>query len=305
MAIASMDGRFCSPTGTRPDNWLFSLILPEFPVFALMRPSLLLLVMSGWFIFLGCVAMTLAVARRVAGRWAAVGLAPVLLLSNQAALGNVGSYSQPVSHNISVFWGLVATYAGMQWLARRCKAGLLLAVAALFVAAVSDPWTNAAFSLPIVLVALALTLLPGPGADRLAALALAVGAGVAAVLAATRAFGLLGFLPKTPMALARRQDDPAAYPDARRGAGRFVRPAAGLSPDERCGHAGAGRGDRDLRGAGGGGHRPARRVAAALPGPADRGALRRGRGRRVDGRHHQRLLRGRLSPPGFGPGGSS
>ena len=181
------------------DNWLFSLLLPEALIFAPFGADPTFVIVSGWLIFLGCVAFSLSLAHRLGGYRAVLLLAPLYLLSSQEAMGVPGSYGEPVSHNVTMFWGLVALQGASSWLGRRSAPWLGLCAVALFMAAISDPWANAAFSLPMFLAALGLGLRPG---RRSGGLALAAAVTAAALLAITKLAGVLSFLPETSLALA-------------------------------------------------------------------------------------------------------
>ena len=178
------------------DNWLLSLILPLFGVFALVGANPLFVIVTGWLIFVGCVALCAWLAAHLSNARAFAIVPPLLLLCTWRALGDTGgSYSEPVTHNVSMLWGLAALLLAMRWLDHGRLPTLVAATLALFVAALSDPWTDPAFTLPALLAALALAI--RHRAARARGLALAGAIAVATVLAMTRCVGLLGFLPQS------------------------------------------------------------------------------------------------------------
>lgn len=183
------------------DNWLLTLAPPAFAVFALAGAKPFLVVLSGWVIFVCCVALGLLVARRVVAPAYLVALAPFLLLCNHAVLGLRGFFTFSIDHNSSLLWGLAALLAASRWTLGGSAAWLLAIFALLVTVAVSDPWAKAAFVVPMLAASLIWTLRArGAQARRLAALAIVVAASGA--LAQTKLLGLLDFLPSDQLLLA-------------------------------------------------------------------------------------------------------
>lgn len=190
-----------------PDNWLLSLFPLDVLLATLAPGHPGVIVLSGWLVFLlDCALAGVLLAAAGGGRRAAVWLAAALAFANVQALGAAGFLSYPVTHNISVAWGL-----GAIWLsARALKASgvwrvggwLAAAGAALVVDGLSDPWSLAAFTLPLVLAGAVLAVQRWGKPDGRAGLALALAGLAAFVVSRTRAFGLVGFLPPSPLALA-------------------------------------------------------------------------------------------------------
>ncbi len=176
------------------DNWLLSLVLPQFAVFSIIGPSPTWVVASGWLIFVGCAGLCALLAYRLAGLRAAAIVLPVVLLCTQTAIGQTGaSYTQPATHNSSMLWGLLALSLAARWLDRGGWLALAATAAAVFIPSVSDPWADAAFALPILLAALGTAAFTRNARWRSAALAALAAAALG--LAMTRALGMLAFLP--------------------------------------------------------------------------------------------------------------
>lgn len=182
------------------DNWLLSLMPFSFAAFSVLGTRPFLVVVMGWLIFVGCVGLTTLLAWRTAGRAAALWLAPLLMLSGQPVLGKVGFFTYPVTHNISLLWGLLAFYAALRWLSGKAAAWLAVVAVALLVNAASDPWSTAAFLLPTLVASSLIFLLPRDHGERTAAAALAVVVLVVGLLLETRLFGLLRFVAETEFA---------------------------------------------------------------------------------------------------------
>jgi hypothetical protein len=178
------------------DNWLLSLAPFHFVQFALFGTKPLLLVISGWVIFVGCVAVALVIAWRMAGLTACLVLAPVLLLCRAGVVGKVAFLSYPIEHNISLLWGLVALVAAARWIRAGSLCALAGTTAALSIDGISDPWAKAAFLVPMLIsgAALAMLMPRSPGKSRLLALCAAVIA--AGIVCQTKFFGWLSFLPE-------------------------------------------------------------------------------------------------------------
>jgi hypothetical protein len=177
------------------DNWLFSLVPLVAPVHALFGASPALAVASGWVIFLSCVSLTSLLAWRTAGALAAGSLAAMLLFANNLAAGAAGFLTYPVVHNITLAWGLGALALAARGLARRSAPALAGTGLALLIGALSDPWLNAAMTLPLLVVAAGLAVLHRGTRAGWRCLALCLVVAAAWGLAQSRMLGLLAFLP--------------------------------------------------------------------------------------------------------------
>ncbi len=131
------------------DNWLLSVILPELPLQAALAPCPWLPALTGWLFFVGCCAIVGLLARPTIGPLPALLLGTTLLFASPAALTGVGFLAHPTSHDVSSFWCLLALLPAMACLRGRSPVLVLATAAALLVATISDPWTRAAFLLPV------------------------------------------------------------------------------------------------------------------------------------------------------------
>lgn len=176
-------------------TWPMPLLFAAFATFGAAPPVAFAV---GWLLFVGSAGTVFLVARRAAGTRPALACAIVLLLSNREAIGELGFLTYPVSHNGPLLLGLLALHAAMRWMEERRWASLAVVTVALAAAGLGDPWTELAFSLPL-LGAAAVLGLASPGKRRTAVTLMAA---VAAALLVdhTRLFGLLWFLPSPPLA---------------------------------------------------------------------------------------------------------
>lgn len=193
------------------DNWLLSPLPGFFLAFATVGDAPWIVVAGGWAIFVACAVVASLIVRAVAGTAAAVAVAVVLLLSNHNAIGTMGFLAFPLSHNASLLWGLVAVYATLRWLETSGWPWLAAVAVALFVADISDPWTKAAFTLPIGGAALWLFMDPRHRSRRRTATILGATVGAVLVVVHTKVFGLLGFLPATSIPFASAADRVRAF----------------------------------------------------------------------------------------------
>ncbi len=176
-----------------PDNWLLSLAPLHFLLFFLAGPRPLLVFTLGWVIFIANLLMLGLIARQVDGRIAAA-LTPVTLLfcGREAQLHGMVTY--PVSHGVTLFWGLLAFHAALRWLRRHRPASLALGFAATLIGGVSDPWLLAAFALPLILACAVAWMIDQDRARRQSLIRLALVQSIAVIGIKTRLFGLCHFL---------------------------------------------------------------------------------------------------------------
>lgn len=166
------------------DNWLLSLLPWSAALYALAGPRPALVVGTGWAVFVACAALAAWLGWRLARRPAVWALLPVLLLASRPGLGRIGWLAYPVTHTVTLLWGLLALHAAVGWMTARRPWALAAVAAALLIATISDPWALPALVLPVLLAAVLLRQ------GRLAVTVLVVGA-----LAASRLGGVLDFLP--------------------------------------------------------------------------------------------------------------
>ncbi len=166
------------------DNWLFSLLPWSAALYALAGPRPALVVGTGWAVFVGCAGLAAWLGWRLARRPAVWALLPVLLLASRPGLGRIGWLAHPVTHTVTLLWGLLALHAAAGWIAARRVSALVATGSALLIATISDPWAWPALVLPAALAAALLRQ------GRLAITVLLAG-----TLAASRLGGVLDFLP--------------------------------------------------------------------------------------------------------------
>jgi hypothetical protein len=184
------------------DNWLFTLVPMDAVLITLAPDRPDAVVLSGWMIFVASALFAGFIAGQIAGRRAGLRLAAVLLFANLAALGAAGFLSYPITHNVSMLWGLAAIALALGWIRRGGAWRLLLAALALALNGLSDPWSIVAVALPVALAAGLLGLVHRQEPDGRRGLALAAVAVVAAACARTHGFGAFPFLMDPPVAFA-------------------------------------------------------------------------------------------------------
>jgi hypothetical protein len=187
---------FIASWGHTEDNWILSLLPLASAVYEAFGAGPRVAVLIGWAVFVASVGLAAAIAQRLAGGRAAAALAAALLFANYYALGPMGFLAYPVSHDVSMAWGLATLLLAVWSLQRQALAPGLAAGLLVFANAVSDPWANAAISGPLIAASGVLALLHRRTALGRAALALFVSCGVGAWVAYQHPFGLFGFLPR-------------------------------------------------------------------------------------------------------------
>ena len=184
------------------DNWLFSLVPFTSLLFEAVGADLTTAVLPGWIIFVSSVGMTAWLAWRLAGAWPAAALACILIFGSAPALGAAGYLAYPISHNLSMAWILLTLILAVHAFEREAVIPALAAAAAVFVNTASDPWAAVSIAGPLVAASGAIAWLNrGARLGRVAGV-LAIASFVALLLAYTRVFGLLSFLPTSHFQLA-------------------------------------------------------------------------------------------------------
>ncbi|HEX3699594.1 MAG TPA: hypothetical protein VHV27_02865 [Phenylobacterium sp.] len=178
------------------DNWLFSLVPAASALYAAFGASPRVTVLTGWLVFVVSVALTAALAARLAGRRAAAITGAVLLFAPYHALGAIGFLGYPISHGVSMAWGLAALLLAVWGVERGAYGPCLAAAALVFIDAVSDPWASAAIAGPLVLASGGLALANRRSRLGGCALALSVATALAFWAAYKHPFGTLRFLPR-------------------------------------------------------------------------------------------------------------
>jgi hypothetical protein len=183
------------------DNWLLSLMPIDAALFALFGDRPVVVVASGLLFFWVITLLVGVLVGRDRGFKIGALSTMVLLFAGQPAIGNAGFLGYAVSHNISLVWGLIGLLSTTLWLDRSRIIFLGAAGVCLFIAAVSDPWADAAFVIPIALASLVLAI-EGPMIERRRFIAIGAMVLVVGLLVQTRLFGVLWFLPRASHSLA-------------------------------------------------------------------------------------------------------
>jgi hypothetical protein len=178
------------------DNWLLSVLPIAFASYWLFGTGPQVVLASGWAAFVVSIGLTSLLARMVSGSRPAVALACVLPFANLHALGWMGFLSYPLSHDISMAWGLLALALAAWGLGRGPRLVLFLSAACILIDAASDPWAMIAIGAPLLLVPglIAIVHRRSPAVFERAVL-LGGLTTLALLLAQTRLLGLLWFLP--------------------------------------------------------------------------------------------------------------
>jgi hypothetical protein len=179
------------------DNWLLSLLPIAALSYEAFGANARATVLVGWLVFLACVALTGAIVARVTGRTAGAIVAGVLLFANYHALGHIGFLGYPISHGVSMAWGLVALLLAHESLERLGFGAALAAAAVVFIDCLSDPWAAPAIAIPLVLVSGAIAAANPASRLRPVAGVLCVACAVAFWAAHRHPFGLFRFLPRS------------------------------------------------------------------------------------------------------------
>ncbi|MDA8175391.1 MAG: hypothetical protein M0018_12560, partial [Nitrospiraceae bacterium] len=177
------------------DNWLFSpapLVFLAYYVFGLNGYTVLGL---GWAFFVVNALLLAIMTRFLLGRWSLAALVALCLglFAGEHAMKK-GLLAYTVCHNTSMAWTFIAVITAAYGIEKLSGLCAFILACITFIAAVSDPWFNAACSMPLVLV-LSVMSVKGKGHRRQSRnLLLGIAAGWA--LAYTRLLGLASFLSK-------------------------------------------------------------------------------------------------------------
>ncbi len=183
------------------DNWLLSLMPIDAVLFAMFGDRPVVVLASGLLFFWVITLLVGILVGRDRGIKIGALTTMVLLFAGPPIIGNSGFLGYAVSHNISLVWGLTGLLLTTLWLDRPRVIFLGAAGGCLFIAAVSDPWADAAFVLPIALAGLVLTI-EVPTIERRRFIAIVAMALVVGLLVQTKLFGILWFLPRASHSLA-------------------------------------------------------------------------------------------------------
>lgn len=180
-----------------PDNWLLSLFPADFVLFLLFGTAPVVLIITGLLIFYLSIGFVGLIIGREHGMMAGWITGAILMFAGQPVLGADGFLSYPVSHGITMLWGLASLFLVTRWLDTGRRGFLIGGGACLYVAAQSDPWALAAFVAPIGITSG--LLLFSVWRDRTArwpSQALLMMSVIVVVLVESRLVGLLAFLPR-------------------------------------------------------------------------------------------------------------
>ena len=193
-----------------PDNWLFWPLPTFFAAFATIGDTPQIVIVIGWAIFICSVVCASLLVNRAAGPVPAAAAGVVLLLSNRSAIGDIGFLTYPLTHNASLLAGLFALYILIRWIESGGWYRLVVATVALAVADASDPWIEAAFSIPICCAA-AWLIVNVRHVGRSTPLILLAAVAVTVLVAHTQVFGLLSFIPGPTTTFASPSDRTEAF----------------------------------------------------------------------------------------------
>ncbi|MDB5492767.1 MAG: glycosyltransferase, partial [Phenylobacterium sp.] len=178
------------------DNWLFSLVPISSLFYSAFGATSRIAALVGWLFFVASVAMTAWLAAKLAGWRAAAITGCVLLFANYYALGHIGFLSYPITHNVSMAWGLAVLLLALWGVERQAYGPCIAAGLAVFVDAVSDPWASAAIAVPLVLASGGLAAVHRRTRLGAIALTLCLASALALWAAYKHPFGALHFLPR-------------------------------------------------------------------------------------------------------------
>lgn len=191
---------FLSTWNYTQDNWLLSLIPFTSLAYEALGARPEVAVGVGWVVFMTSVGLAGGLGARVAGWRAGLALAAVIVFAGAPALGGAGYLGYPISHNLSMAWGLAALHLALTALQRNSLVAAAAVGVAVLIDTVSDPWAAVAVAAPLCATALGIAVVR-PEARR-GGLAVAAACVLAVAAARARLFGLLHFLPQSHFELA-------------------------------------------------------------------------------------------------------
>jgi hypothetical protein len=194
--VAAHGPEFAQTWSYTEDNWLLSLVPAASLAYAAFGATARTAVLVGWGVFVVSVALFAGLAARLAGWRTAALAASALLFANYYALGPLGFLSYPVSHDVSMAWGLLALALAVLAVERGSYAAGIAAGVAVFVDVLSDPWAGPAIALPLILASAALAVTARRTRTGRSALTLCLAAGVGFFVAYRHPFGLFHFLQR-------------------------------------------------------------------------------------------------------------
>jgi hypothetical protein len=135
------------------DNQFLSLLPFALIYYAVAGISGAAIVVQGWLIFVVNCVFSGFLARVLTESWKVGWLVFVTtLLANPFAIGQPGILAYPVSHNSVWTFGLIGIIAIITYIKKRFSRSLLILTLVVFLGTVSDPWFQATFTLPSILL---------------------------------------------------------------------------------------------------------------------------------------------------------
>ena len=136
------------------DNQVLSLLPFAEIYYALAGVSGSTIIIQGWLIFVVNAALTGMLVKVATKSWRWAWLAWLLaLLASPMAVGQPAILAYPVTHNSVWAFGSLGAIGLIRYFTDRPKWALPLVLACVFVGTVSDPWFDAAFTAPVLLLA--------------------------------------------------------------------------------------------------------------------------------------------------------
>lgn len=140
------------------DGFQFSWMPIYFSLFWLLGPHPLIVIITGWLAYVGCIAGTSFLTYLAAQNLrAALAVAAILSFANPLSLiAETGFLAFPIAHTISILYGVFAALSVVTYIISRRNLWLILMDIFLIADCASDPWAITAILLPIILASIVL-----------------------------------------------------------------------------------------------------------------------------------------------------
>lgn len=140
--------------GYTQDNQVLSLLPFAEIYYAIAGVSGTTIIIQGWLIFVVNAALTGLLVRTATRSWRWAALAWLLaLMASPIAVGQPAILAYPVTHNSVWAFGLLGAIGMVRYLADRPRWALPIVSLCIIVGTVSDPWFDAAFTVPAFILA--------------------------------------------------------------------------------------------------------------------------------------------------------
>lgn len=179
------------------DNWLLTLFPIDSALFTLFGPKPHLVLIRGWLFFVLSTILSGVIARQLNAKWSSLLIPTILLFSGYYSIA-AGFLTYPVSHNSSLFFGILTLVFIIQYIKDEKKAWPIFIFALLTIASISDPWFFASYALPSAIAAVAAYFADPQRPKNRQFIIIFISASAALIVARTLAFGALSFLPTFP-----------------------------------------------------------------------------------------------------------